>query len=208
MSISPTVFVVDDDPEIRASMQLLIAAQGINVEVFADAGDFLQRFDPTRWGCLLLDIRMPGISGLELQQQLRASGIDIPIIMMTGHGNVPTVIEVMKTGATDFLQKPFDYQALLQAVSRGLELDRSAHEERARRLTIRTRIAKLTSRQQEVMEMVVKGVVNRQIAATLGLSPKTIEFHRTRVMKKMDAGSLLDLVRMVGVVRQSPQASE
>jgi len=191
-----TVFVVDDDEAVRGSMKLLLKTLGLPAQAFASAQEFLATFDTGRSGCLVLDIRMPGMSGLELQEELNARGAMLPIIFITGHGDVPMAVEAMQRGAMDFLQKPFRDQDLLDRVTKALEKDRAGRELLGNRERIRARIADLTPREREVMALVTQGKANKVIAADLDLSQRTVEIHRAHVMEKMGANSLAHLVRM------------
>jgi len=191
-----TVFVVDDDEAVRGSMKLLLKTLGLPAQAFASAQEFLATFDTGRSGCLVLDIRMPGMSGLELQEELNARGAMLPIIFITGHGDVPMAVEAMQRGAMDFLQKPFRDQDLLDRITKALEKDRAGRELLGNRERIRARIADLTPREREVMALVTQGKANKVIAADLDLSQRTVEIHRAHVMEKMGANSLAHLVRM------------
>ena len=191
-----TVFVVDDDPAIRESLRWLIESVGLKVKVFTTANEFLESYDPSLPGCLVLDIRMPGMSGLDLQNELAAREVSIPILIITGHAEVPVAVRAMKAGALDFIEKPFSDQLLLDRIRRAIEKDvefRQAHSERAE---VAARLAQLTPREREVMDLVIAGKANKVIASELGLSPKTVEVHRAHVMKKMQVDSLADLVRV------------
>ncbi len=190
------VFVVDDDPAMRNSLKWLIESVGMHVETFASAGDFIRNYYPGRAGCLLLDVRMPGMSGLELQQHFVDNQINIPIIIITGHGDVPMAVRAMKAGAVDFIEKPFNDELLLESIRNALSLDVERRATQAGRAEIAARLAQLTPREHEVMEMVTDGRSNKEIAQTLGVSAKTVEAHRARVMEKMEARSLADLVKM------------
>ncbi len=192
----PIIFVVDDDEAVRLSTEMLIRSMGLRVESFGSAAEFLEDFDPQQPGCVILDIRMPGMSGLELQEHLNEMKASIPIVFVTGHGDVPMAVKAMKGGAVDFLQKPFRDQELIDRVHSALDEDREKREESAARDKINERIKALTSREFEVMGLVVEGKPNKEIAFDLGLSPRTVEIHRARVMQKMAAGSLPELVRM------------
>jgi FixJ family two-component response regulator len=198
----PTVFVVDDDPAVRDSLALLLRSVGLNGEAFASAQDFLEAHDAERPGCLVLDVRMPGMSGLELQQQLEALHSTLPIIFITAHGDVPMAVAAVKAGAVDFIQKPFRDQDLLDKIQHAIAADVRIREKLADRRDILDRIESLTPREQEVMEMVVDGKANKVIAIDLGLSQRTVEIHRARVMQKMAAESVSQLVQMVMRVQE------
>lgn len=191
-----TVFVVDDDQAMRNSLKWLIESVGVMVESFASADDFLARYESGRPGCLVLDVRMPGMSGLELQEHLAARNIRIPAVIITGHGDVPMAVRAMKAGAVDFIEKPFNDEALLDAIRRALAFEERERSAQSEHHEIQQRLAHLTPREREVMDMVTEGRSNKEIANTLGVSAKTIEAHRARVMEKMQAGSLAELVRM------------
>ena len=192
-----TVFVVDDDAAVRGSMKLLLKTLDLPAQTFGSAQEFLAAFDAGRRGCLVLDIRMPGMSGLELQEELNARGAMLPIIFITGHGDVTMAVEAMQRGAMDFLQKPFRDQDLLDRITKALEKDRAGRDLLGNRERIGARIATLTPREREVMTLVTQGKANKVIAADLNLSQRTVEIHRAHVMEKMGANSLAHLVRMV-----------
>jgi RNA polymerase sigma factor (sigma-70 family) len=189
--------VVDDDEAMRNSLAWLIESEGLRVETFDSAQSFLAACYPGRAGCLLLDVRMPGMSGLELQEHLRHRQMRLPVIIITGHGDVPMAVRAMKAGAVDFIEKPFDDETLLATIQRALELDAYQRSQQAGRAEIAARLAQLTPREHEVMLMVTDGMSNKEIANELGVSAKTVEAHRARVMEKMEARSLAELVRMV-----------
>ncbi|MFO0826691.1 MAG: response regulator transcription factor [Phycisphaerales bacterium] len=191
----PTVFIVDDDHAVLKSLARLLWSARLNVATFASPREFLDAHDPGKPGCLLLDISMPGVNGLELQQALARMGSATPIVFITGHGDIPTSVNAMKRGAIDFLTKPVDDQALIEAVQRGLEKDRATRETNGKVRDVRSRMATLTPREREVLARVVAGKLNREIAVELGIAEKTIKVHRGRVMEKMHAASLADLVR-------------
>jgi FixJ family two-component response regulator len=190
------VFVVDDDEGMRQSLKNLIGSVGLRVEAFASAQEFLRSKVIDVPGCLVLDVRLPGLSGLDLQKRIADAGIAIPIIFITGHGDIPMTVRAMKAGAVEFLTKPFRDQDLLDAIQQALERDRIAREQRAEIEELRGRLDSLTPREREVMGLVVAGLLNKQIAGELGTSETTIKIHRHQVMEKMGAGSLAELVRM------------
>jgi FixJ family two-component response regulator len=191
-----TVFVVDDDAPMRESLKNLIRSIGLRAELFASAQEFLRSKRPDVPGCLVLDVRMPGLSGLDLQRRATEAGMEIPIIFITGHGDIPMSVRAMKAGAVEFLTKPYRDQDLLDAIQEALELDRKARDQRAAMEELRCRFASLTPREREVMARVVAGLLNKQIGAELGTSETTVKIHRHQVMEKMGAGSLPELVRM------------
>ena len=192
-----TVHIVDDDLAVRQSLTFLIRSMCLPVEAFESAQDFLERGDPTRAGCLVLDIRMPGMSGLELQDELARRGFSLPVIFITGHGDISMAVRAMKNGAVDFIEKPFNDQLLLERINQAIELDRVRRAERGELADIARRVELLSPREREVMERIVSGQANKVIAIDLGLSERTVEIHRARVMAKTGAGSLAELVSMV-----------
>jgi FixJ family two-component response regulator len=192
----PIVFVVDDDNSVRKSLARLIRSVSLNVETFASADAFLDRNPYEGPACLILDVRMPGLSGLDLQKELTASGQMPSIIFLTGHGNIPMSVQAMKAGAVEFLEKPVEDQVLLDAVHQAIQKDGQAKRKQAELRQIQERINSLTPREHQVLTLVVTGMLNKQIAFDLGTSEKTIKVHRARVMQKMQADSLADLVRM------------
>jgi len=190
------VFVVDDDAPLRESLKNLIRSVGLRVEAFASPQEFLRTKRPDLAGCLVLDVRLPGLSGLDLQKRIAEAEMEIPIIFITGHGDIPMTVQAMKAGAVEFLTKPFRDQDLLDAIQRALERDRKAREQRAEIAALRRRFDSLTPREREVMGLVVTGLLNKQVAGELGTSETTVKIHRHQVMEKMGAGSLVELVRM------------
>lgn len=192
----PIVFVVDDDPSMRRSLDSLLRSVGHDVRLFSSAPEFMQAVRNDVPGCLVLDVRLPGMSGLAFQQELIKSGIALPIIFITGHGDVPMTVRAMKAGAAEFLTKPFDDQVLLDAIHAALERDRARRRDDASLAALRSRSNGLTERERQVMSRVVAGSVNKRIAAELGLSVVTVKVHRGQVMRKMQAKSVAELVRM------------
>jgi two-component system response regulator FixJ len=192
-----TVFIVDDDAAVRDALQLLLRSVGLASEAYASADEFLGRFDPDRPGCLLLDVRMPGISGLELQQRLKERMSSLPIIFLTAHGDIEMAVKAVKAGALDFIQKPFRDQDLIDKVHCAIREDAQSRSQIREATEIQSRIESLTPRERQLLEMVVAGRANKVIASDLNISQRTVEIHRARVMKKMKADSVTDLVRMV-----------
>lgn len=196
-----TVFVVDDDPGVGDAIRLLLRSVGLPSETFLSAKEFLDAYDPQRRGCLVLDVRMPGMSGLDLQSRLQEMGSSIPIIFVTAHGDIPMAVDAVKSGATDFIQKPFRDQELLDKIQEALASDERARSREEELADIRTRLESLTPREAEVMDLVVAGKPNKNIARTLGISQRTVEIHRARVMEKMGVRSVSILVQQVMKVR-------
>jgi FixJ family two-component response regulator len=192
----PTVFIVDDDDAVRRFLSGLIESVELRVEAFASARDFLEAYEPGRSGCLVLDVRMPGMSGLELQRELADQAIDLPVIILTGHGNVQLAVHAMQAGAIDFVEKPFDNELLLDRIQRAVAENVRAGGERIKRIEIAERMQLLTPREREVLDLVVAGQTNKGAARHLDISEKTVEIHRANVMRKMQAKSLADLVKM------------
>ena len=197
MTYEPTVFIVDDDPAVRDSLRWLLESMRLRVATFDSAEAFLKFYTMHMVGCLILDVRMPGMSGLQLQQHLTKQQYALPIIFITGHGDIPMAVRAMQAGAKYFLEKPFEDQLLLDYVNEALALDKENQQARLRLTTIRARIANLTDRETEVMDLVFHNHSNKEIAEKLGVSIKTVEFHRSHMMDKMHASSLIDLLNMV-----------
>ena len=197
MTGDPIVIVVDDDPSVRSSLKLLVSTVGLRVESFESAETVLERTLPDTVSCFVLDVRLRGLSGLDFQRELAARNIRIPIVFITGHGDIPMSVRAMKAGAVEFLTKPFRDQDLLDAIHLALERDRSRREEEQERIQLQQRFESLTSRERDVLWMVVSGMLNKQIAAQLGTAENTVKVHRRRAMEKMGAQSLAELIRMI-----------
>ena len=206
--VKPVVFIVDDDPSVRRSLERLIQSVGLAAKSFASAAQFLQSGHGQETGCLILDVRMPEISGLELQEKLAVAGVRLPIIFVSGHGTVPMSVRAMKAGALDFLQKPFDEQDLLDAVYRAIERCRKEQAQRGELKELEARIRTLTPKEHEVFVWVITGLPNKNIADRLDTAEKTIKVHRASIMKKMNAQSVADLVRMAEKAGIRPQPSK
>jgi len=200
----PTVFVVDDDPSVRRSTERLVRSMGFNVQTFATAKEFRERARIESPSCLVLDVHLPGSSGLDLQQELVQAGVQIPIIFITGRGSIPMSVRAMKGGAVEFLTKPTRSRDLLTAIRAAIERDRAAHQARRQLDALRERYARLTAREREVMTLVVAGRLNKQIASEAATTERTIKFHRAHIMEKMEAESVAELVRMAGQLGLSP----
>ena len=195
-TIAPIVFIVDDELSVRKSLGRLLRAAGYQVEAFASAREFLERRIGNEICCLVLDVQMPDLNGLELQRALSGAGSHVPIIFITGHGDIPTSVRAMKAGAQDFISKPFQARVLLDAIARALVVAGEHSQEWSESAAIQLRIATLTPREHEVMLQMIRGALNKQIAATLGAAEKTIKVHRSRVMRKLQVQSVADLVRL------------
>ena len=205
MTEAPIVFVVDDDASVRSSLKFLLSTVGLHAEAFDSADSFLRKKCSDVPSCLVLDVRLPGLSGLDFQRELAARNICIPIVFLTGHGDIPMSVRAMKAGAVEFLTKPFRDQDLLDAVRVALDRDRARREQEKEMADLRTRFDSLTSREQEVVSMVVAGMLNKQIAAELGTAESTVKVQRSRAMEKMKAESLADLIKMIQKVQPPSQ---
>ena len=204
-----TVFVLDDDEAVRDSLGALLESAGFVVEIFGSGADFLDRLEPEGGGCLVLDVRMPGLSGLEVQEELAKKGIAIPVIIITGHGDVPIAVKALKSGAVDFIEKPFADDIILESVRHALEQGLQNKQDISAALEIKARLVRLTPRERDVLGQLVIGNPNKIIAHELGISPRTVEIHRARVLEKMSARSLSHLVRLAiaaGVVPEETEA--
>lgn len=210
MECEATIYVVDDDPAVRHSVTRLLESVGRRVVSFASAPEFLDQYDPDQLACLVLDLRLPGVSGLELQRTLRERSVNMPVVFLTGFGDVPMAVQAMRAGAIDVIEKPFRHQALLDRVQEAVAVACEQDRERTRQADIRERFSVLTPREREVMDLVVDGKANKEIAVALDVSLKTVEFHRTNVMKKLGVDGVARLVRLVLSSRAgegSPEAS-
>ncbi len=193
----PTVYVVDDDQATRKSLRWLVETLGVPVQTFHSGVSFLDSYDPSQPGCLVLDVMMAGMTGLELQKELNERKIEIPVIVLTGYGDVPTAVRALKNGAVEFLEKPFDGEVLLEQIRRALGIDADRRRERDASEVVRQRFAKLTPREREILKLVVDGLSSKEIATQLDVSFKTVEAHRAKIMRKMEANGVAQLVRMV-----------
>ena len=202
MNKEQTIFVVDDEPDVRAALSMLIKSVGLKPEIYENPQAYLDAYDPDRPGCLVLDMRMPGMSGLDLQEKLAGMGLHPPIIMISGHGEIPNAVQAMQSGAVDFLQKPVSDQLLLDRIQQALRLDTENRKSFNERHELETRYTTLTPREREVMQGVIAGKLNKIIADELSVSTRTVEIHRAHVMEKMEAGSLSALVSMSGHIEE------
>lgn len=193
----PAVFVVDDDPDVLRSMRYLIESVGLRVETYSSAQEFFAGWTPAEPGCVVLDVRMPGMSGLDLQEELRARGAEVPVIVITGYGDVPMAVRAMKSGATEFLQKPVSDQVLLDHIQSAVTRDLARYQRQAERRAIAARLSRLTPREREVLDLLIEGLSAREIAERLKVSPKTVESHRAKVLSKMEVSNVLRLARLI-----------
>jgi two-component system, LuxR family, response regulator FixJ len=205
--VPQTLFIMDDDEAVRESLQLLLESAGHRVRSFASGSEFLAAMPSSEDGCLIIDVRMPGIGGLDVQERLRADGIALPVIVITGHADVPLAVRAMKAGAVDFVEKPFAEEAILAAVERALEIGRQQHRVEIETGDAAARLAPLSEREQQVLRLLIAGKQNKVIAYELGISPRTVEIHRARVMEKTRVRSLSELVRLAVAGGISPNTS-
>ncbi len=203
--MEPVVHVVDDDPNLLKSLRWLLESVGLKVATFDRARDFLADFDPAQPGCVILDVRMPGMSGLELTQHLKSRHIAIPVILLTGHGDTGMAVQSMRDGAFDFVEKPYSEQKLLDRIHEAIEHDCRTRRELAERDEALSRVAQLTPREREVLDLIVQGLGNKQMASRLGISEKTVEVHRSRIMKKLEAKGVADVVKLALLLRSDNQ---
>jgi two-component system response regulator FixJ len=199
----PVIYVVDDDEAVRTALCALLESVHLEAQAFSSGEDFLQLANPDMSGCLLLDVRMPGMSGLELQRLLKDRGIGLPVIVVTGHGDVPSAVRAMKSGATDFVEKPFHEQDLLDRIHASLELDAEAFNRRRAQQAAAQRFSRLTQREREVLELLASGQASKRIAATLGISERTVDVHRFNIMRKSGVRSLAELIQLWSMSRQA-----
>jgi FixJ family two-component response regulator len=201
---APTVFIVDDEPAVRESLRCLLESGGLRVETYATGGEFLDRYDPARPGCLLLDVRMPGLNGLEVQERLASQPISVPVIIITGYGDVALAVRAVKAGAVDVIEKPVRHEVLMACIETAFALDAKARRDYAERRSVQERISRLTPREREIMDLLVEGYSATEVAVRLNLSPKTVETHRAHILEKMHAESHVRLVQMILGGRAKP----
>lgn len=192
-----TVFIVDDDQAVRDSLSMLVETVELRPQTFGNAQEFLDSYDRSQAGCLVVDVRMPGMNGLELQSRLAVEGIDIPVVIITGHGDVFMAVQALKAGAVDFIEKPFRDQELLNSIQRAIAIDEKVRKEQGERDKVEVRLEQLTPREREVMNLLAKGKSNKEVAAELDISRKTVDFHRVRILEKMGVDSLVELVLLM-----------
>lgn len=196
-AVEQTVFIIDDEPDVRDALRLLVRSAGYHAEALASAREFLVGYRPSQQGCLVLDVRMPEMTGLELQQELKWRGIDIPIVFISGHGDIPMAVRAVQAGAVDFLEKPFNDDDLLERIQRALARDREQHEQAADRSDVAARLAQLTPRERDVLTLLLEGAVNKIVARELDLSVRTVELHRAHILAKMSVDNVPQLIRLV-----------
>jgi two-component system response regulator FixJ len=196
------IYIVDDDPAVRDAIRCLVESVGFKAETFSSAAEFLNAYRPDMVGCVILDVRMAGMSGLALQEELVRRGSQLPIIIITGHGDIPMAVQAVKRGALDFLEKPFRNQTLLDRINEALKLDAARKEQEAQRVLIESRLAMLTASEREVLEFLIEGKTSKEIARKLDLSPRTVETHRAHIMEKIGANSVPELVRLILTARR------
>jgi FixJ family two-component response regulator len=206
--VPSTVFIVDDDHGVRKSLRWLVGSVGLPVETYGSARDFLDSFDPDRPGCLVVDVRMPGMSGPDLQEELKSRNATLPIIFITGYGDVQTAVRTLRNGAADFIEKPFSNQLLLDRIQRAIEFDQAERHRLAEHSRVAARASRLTPREREVVDLVAAGKPSKMIAVDLGVSEKTVEFHRSNIMNKLGARSLADLLRVVHLMRSGERTPQ
>jgi two-component system response regulator FixJ len=200
VTTEPTVFIVDDDPDIRCAVSLLVRSVGLAAETFPSAPAFLEYFDSSRFGCLVLDIRMPGMSGLELQKELRVRGVGLPVIFLTAHGEITLAIQAIRAGAIDFIQKPYSPQYLLERIHEAIAIERAQHCKCAQADQVQQRVNRLTGREREVMHLLAEGISTKLVASRLTISPKTVENHRAKVLEKMNVDNPTQLAHVLALL--------
>jgi len=199
----PTVFIIDDEKAMRESLKTLMETVGLNAKTYSSADKFLEDYDPNKHGCLVVDVRLPGMSGLELQAELVKDNIKLPVIIITGHGDVPMAVQAMKMGALNFIEKPFRDQVLLDNIQKAIDLDAQNRSEQGKFIQSKRKLESLTPREKEILDLLVTGKPNKAIAFELGISQKTVDFHRANILKKMGVESVVGLVRLLGSTGES-----